>query len=108
MAKYYGYCFNEEGKFTEMIPLEYETNEETGEELPLLPQQCTLQQPPDGIYYPIWTGSKWIKTIEIPPTPPEPPTPSEIEAIKQELERVKQELEELKNKPKEVNTNESI
>lgn len=22
MAKYYGYCFNEEGKFTEMIPLE--------------------------------------------------------------------------------------
>lgn len=94
-----------------MIPLEYSFDEETGEESPLLPHQCTLQQPPDGIYYPLWIGSKWIKTVEIPSTPSEPPAPSELEVIRQELERVKQELEDLKNKPiapEEVDTNESI
>ncbi|HHQ8913261.1 TPA: hypothetical protein ACSVZR_003518 [Bacillus cereus] len=108
MAKYYGYCYDEEGRFTEMIPLEYSLDEEAGEEVPLLPPQCTLQQPPDGIYYPLWTSSKWIKTVEVPTPPPEPPTPSELDAIKAELEKVKQELEELKNKSKEVDTNESI
>lgn len=64
MAKYYGYCYSEEGVFTEMIPLEYITNEETGEETPLLPEQCTLKQPPDGIYYPRFMGTKWVTREE--------------------------------------------
>ncbi|MCU5407972.1 hypothetical protein OCA16_25875 [Bacillus cereus] len=98
MAKYYGYCFNEDGKYTEMAPLEHETNEETGEETPLLPPQCTLIKPPDGVYYPVWVGTKWIKTVnELPPQPD--PTPTEIEAIKSEIEVIKQELESIKNKP---------
>ncbi|EJV59381.1 hypothetical protein [Bacillus mycoides] len=98
MSKYYGYCFSEEGKFTEMIPLDHTTDEETEEEIPLLPFQCTLLKPPDGIYYPIWIGTKWIKTVEdIPPQPD--PTPTDIETIKSEIEVIKQELEAIKNKP---------
>ncbi|MGE6313399.1 hypothetical protein ACQKD6_23640 [Bacillus cereus] len=71
-----------------MIPLEYETNEETGEDAQQLPPQCTLQQPPDGIYYPVWTGTKWIKTVEVPPKQPEP-GPSEMDKLKTELEVTK-------------------
>lgn len=95
----FGYCYDEEGKFTEIIHLESEYNEETGEEIPLLPNKCTLICPPDGIYYPIWIGSKWIKTVDVPPVPPEPTPPTEIELIKSELEKIKQELETIKNKP---------
>ncbi|EOQ00971.1 hypothetical protein [Bacillus cereus] len=95
---YFGYCYDEEGEFTEMIPLENVYNEVAGEETPLLPPMCTLQQPPDGIYYPIWTGTKWKKTVENLPPQPEP-IPTEIEAIKSEIEIIKQELESIKNKP---------
>lgn len=95
MAKYYGYCYDEEGKFTEMIPLEYETNEETGEETPQLPPKCTLLQPPDGIYYPMWTGSKWIKTVEPKPIDPQPEEPSDLETIKKQQELMQQALDEL-------------
>ncbi|WP_130067440.1 hypothetical protein [Bacillus albus] len=95
MAKYYGYCYNEEGRFTEIIPLEYETNEETGEETPLLPPMCTLEQPPDGIYYPIWTGSKWKKTVEAPPNPPEPPTPSDVERLQGQIDLLNKAIGEL-------------
>lgn len=95
MAKYYGYCYDEEGKFTEMIPLDYDTDSETGEETPLLPPQCTLEQPPDGIYYPIWTGSKWKKTVEVPPKPPEPPTPTEVENLQSQIDELSSTIEEL-------------
>lgn len=101
MAKYYGYCYNGDGKFTgEIIPLEYTINEETHEETPLVPPQCTLDLPPDGIYYPVFLDGKWIKTVESPPELDlKPQEKTEIELIKEELDRVRKELEELKNKP---------
>lgn len=95
MAKYYGYCYNDEGQFTKIIPLEYETNEETGEETPLLPPMCTMEQPPDGIYYPIWTGSKWKKTIEVPPNPPEPITPMDAEKLQKQINTLSDTMEAL-------------
>lgn len=64
MAKYYGYCYDEEGRFTEIIPLEHDFNEETREETPLLPPQCTLKQAPDGEYYPRFMGSRWVTREE--------------------------------------------
>jgi hypothetical protein len=64
MVRYYGYCFDEEGRFTEAVPLENVVNEETGEEIPLLPSQCTLKMPPDGGYYPRFMGTKWVTREE--------------------------------------------
>ncbi|MGY0013220.1 hypothetical protein [Bacillus anthracis] len=64
MAKYYGYCYDEEGRFTEIIPLEHLLDEETGEETPLVPPQCTLLQAPDGIYYPRFMGTRWVTREE--------------------------------------------
>ncbi|OON41556.1 hypothetical protein BU230_20590, partial [Klebsiella pneumoniae] len=104
MAKYYGYCYNEEGKFTEMIPLEekvitekqtfyreepkevideegnisieyikvpYEEDVVIGYE-PDIPENCTLEVCPDGIYYPIFKDGKWVKTVEPKPEEPKP------------------------------------
>lgn len=64
MAKYYGYCYDEEGRFTEIIPLEYGVDEETGEETPLLPPQCTLKVAPHGEHYPRFMGSRWVTREE--------------------------------------------
>lgn len=60
MAKYYGYCFNEEGKFTEMIPLEekpiYEKQIVYREEIKEIVTEeklCELHQSiEDGTYVP--------------------------------------------------------
>lgn len=95
MAKYYGYCYNEEGRFTEMIPLDVEYDEENGEENPILPPLCTLLQPPDGIYYPLWTGSNWVKTVDPEPVEPQPEEPSELELLKKQLELTQQALDDL-------------
>ncbi|PGF00901.1 hypothetical protein [Bacillus toyonensis] len=59
-----GYCYDEEGRFTESIPLENVYNEETGEETPLLPLQCTFKKPPDGEFYPRFMGTKWVTREE--------------------------------------------
>ncbi|PEL23413.1 hypothetical protein [Bacillus toyonensis] len=64
MVVHYGYCYDEEGRFTELIPLENTYNEETGEETPLLPPQCTLKRAPDGGFYPRFMGTKWVTREE--------------------------------------------
>ncbi|AJI08693.1 hypothetical protein [Bacillus cereus] len=164
MAKYYGYCYDAEGKFTEMIPLEekaitekqtfyreetkeivteeklcelhqsivdgtYEPDQENVEEPiskeecldcvmehieyetikvpyeeavvigyePDIPANCTLDIPPDGIYYPLFKDGKWIKTVEPTPEEPKPEEPSELEKIKQQLADIQKELEDIKN-----------
>ncbi|MCQ0952699.1 hypothetical protein L2I63_02965 [Bacillus cereus] len=163
MAKYYGYCYNEEGKFTEMIPLEekaitekqtfyreetkvivteeklcelhrsleegtyiptqeneepvskyecpdcvmehieYETIKVPYEEdvvigyEPDIPENCTLEVCPDGIYYPLFKDGKWVKTVEPKPEEPKPEEPSELEKIKQQLADIQKELEDIKN-----------
>ncbi|MDA1920655.1 hypothetical protein [Bacillus cereus group sp. BcHK140] len=60
MAKYYGYCYNEEGRFTEMIPLEEKAitekqtfyREET-KEIVIEEKLCELHQSiMDGTYVP--------------------------------------------------------
>ncbi|MEX0418136.1 hypothetical protein [Bacillus sp. C30] len=95
MAKYYGYCYNKEGEFTKMIPLEFKTNEETGEETPILPLQCTLEICPDGIYYPKFVDGKWVKTVEPKPVEPQPEEPSELEKIKKQQDLMQQALDEM-------------
>ncbi|MGN4822564.1 hypothetical protein [Bacillus cereus group sp. MYBK139-2] len=164
MAKYYGYCYDEEGRFTEMIPLEekeitekqtfyreetkeiitkeklcelhqsimdgtYVPDPESTEEAiskydcpdcvmarvdyetikvpyeedvvigyePDIPANCTLDIPPDGIYYPLFKEGKWIKTAEPKPEEPKPEEPSELEKIKQQLADIQKELEDIKN-----------
>lgn len=100
MSKYYGYCYNEEGKFNgEIIPVEYTVDEETWEETPLLPPNCTLEVPPDGIYYPVFKDGQWIKTVENPPELiPKPPEKTDVEKLRDELEKVKKDLEAIKVK----------
>ncbi|MBE7099495.1 hypothetical protein [Bacillus cereus] len=164
MAKYYGYCFDNEGKFTEMIPLEekpiyekqtsyreetkeivteeklcqlhqsveevtYVPDQEDKEEPiskyncpdcvmanvdyetikvpyeedvivgyePDIPENCTLEVCPDGIYYPVFKDGKWVKTVELKPEEPKPEEPSELEKIKQQLADIQKELEDIKN-----------
>ncbi|MEB9454445.1 hypothetical protein [Bacillus anthracis] len=129
MAKYYGYCYDEEGKFTEMIPLEEKAitekqtfyREETKEVIdeegnisieyirvpyeedvvigyePDIPANCTLDIPPDGIYYPLFKDGKWVKTAEPKPEEPKPEELSELEKIKQQLADIQKELEDIKN-----------
>ncbi len=164
MTQYYGYCYNSEGKFTEMIPLEektiyekqilyreetkeivteeklcalhqsiendtYEPDQENEEEPiskydcsecvmehigyetikvpyeeevivgyePDIPENCTLEVCPDGIYYPLFKDGKWVKTIEPKPEEPKPEEPSELEKIKQQLADIQKELEDIKN-----------
>lgn len=91
MAKYYGYCYNEDGQFTEMIPLEekliYEKDIVIGYG-PDIPKNCTLEVCPDLIYDPVFKDGKWIKLKpELPPQPE--PGPSEIDKLKTELEVTK-------------------
>lgn len=163
MAKYYGYCYDKEGKFTEMIPLnekpiyekqivyreeikkivteeklcelhqsiengtyvpdqeneepiskydcpdcvmehiDYKTIKVPYEEYvvigyePDIPENCTLEVCPDGIYYPLFKGGKWVKTVEPKPEEPKPEEPSELEKIKQQLADIQKELEDIKN-----------
>lgn len=164
MVMKYGYCYDAEGKFTEMIPLEekaitekqifyrekvkeivteeklcslhqsiadstyvpdpenveepiskydcpdcvmanvdYETIKVPYEEdvivgyEPDIPTNCTLDIPPDGIYYPVFKDGKWIKTVEPKPEEPKPEEPSELEKIKQQLADIQKELEDIKN-----------
>lgn len=91
MAKYYGYCYDENGKFTEMLPLEekpiYENDIVIGFE-PDIPENCTLEICPDLIYDPVFKDGKWIKLK--PELPPQPESgPSEIDKLKSELEVTK-------------------
>lgn len=65
MAKYYGYCYNEEGRFTEMIPLESKYDRYGTEVGVDIPPQCTLQRVPDGQYYPIFVGDQWVITRDL-------------------------------------------
>ncbi|HHI3604919.1 TPA: hypothetical protein QCU10_001437 [Bacillus anthracis] len=161
MAKYYGYCYDENGKFTEMIPLEEKeiTEKQTfyreemkeivteeklcklhqsivegaykpseGEEEPIskydcpdcvmanveyetfkvpyeedvvigyepdIPENCTLEVCPDGIYYPIFKDGKWIKTVEPKPEEPQPQEPSELEKVKKQQELMQQAMDEM-------------
>ncbi|QWG87359.1 hypothetical protein [Bacillus mycoides] len=159
MAKYYGYCYDNEGKFTEMIPLEEKaiTEKQTfyreemkeiiteeklcelhqsiedgtykqGEEEPIskydcpdcvmrsvsyetvkvpyeedvvigyepdIPENCTLEVCPDGIYYPIFKDGKWVKTVEPEPIEPQPEEPSELEKLKKQLELMQQAMDEM-------------
>ncbi|MCU4924000.1 hypothetical protein OCF68_24775 [Bacillus cereus] len=163
MAKYYGYCYDKEGEFTEMIPLEekaitekqtlyreeikeivteeklcelhqsiedgtyiptqeneepvskyncsecvmehieYETIKVPYEEEvvigyePNIPANCTLDIPPNCIYYPKFVDGKWVKTVEPTPEEPKPEEPSELEKIKQQLADIQKELEDIKN-----------
>ncbi|HFK1427326.1 hypothetical protein ABE273_00475 [Bacillus paranthracis] len=95
MAKYYGYCYNEEGRFTEMIPLEEKaiTEKQNEEDVvvgyePDIPMNCTLEVCPDLIYDPVFKDGKWIKLKpELPPQPE--PGPSEMDKLKTELEVTK-------------------
>lgn len=97
MPVQYGYCYDNEGKFTEIIPLKYTIDEETGEDIPSIPTQCTLQVCPDGIYYPKFVDGKWVKTVEPTPEEPKPEEPTELEKIKQQLADIQKELEDIKN-----------
>ncbi|WP_368905009.1 hypothetical protein [Bacillus wiedmannii] len=164
MAKYYGYCYDSKGRFTEMIPLEekpifekqtfyreetkeiiteeklcelhqslengtYEPDQENEEEPvskyecpdcvmkhikyetikvpyeedvvigyePDIPENCTLEVCPDGIYYPLFKDGKWVKTVEPTPEEPKPEEPTELEKIKQQLADIQKELEDIKN-----------
>ncbi|OOR26146.1 hypothetical protein BW892_12645 [Bacillus cereus] len=74
MAKYYGYCYNEEGKFTEMIPLEekpiYEKQtlyrEET-KEIVTEQKLCQVHQSiQDGTYIPYQEDEESISEYDCP------------------------------------------
>ncbi|MEW9578146.1 hypothetical protein U9K47_22805 [Bacillus toyonensis] len=155
MAKYYGYCYDDEGKFTEIIPLEEkpiyeeqtfyreETQEvitpfeacklhadtpieeidpdcpdckdQTIENIPIkipyevdviigyepdIPEKCTLEVCPDGIYYPICVEGKWVKTVEPQPEEPQPEEPqpeepSEVDKLKKTIELMQQAMDEI-------------
>ena len=73
----YGYCYDEEGRFTEMVRAEEIINTETGEVVLSLPPQCTFKQPPDGEYYPRFMGARWVTreeyTLDKKETPTIPP-----------------------------------
>ncbi|MFA2606301.1 hypothetical protein ABR763_26440 [Bacillus cereus] len=74
MAKYYGYCFNEEGRFTEMIPLEekpiYEKQtfyREEQKEVVIEEKLCELHQSiEDGTHEPEEDASEPISKYECP------------------------------------------
>lgn len=161
MAKYYGYCYDDEGKFTEIIPLEekpiyekqtfyreeikeivteeklcelhqsivdgtYKPTEEGEEPIskfdcpdcvmrnveyepikvpyeedviigyePDIPENCTLEVCPDGIYYPRFIDGTWLKTVEPKPEEPQPEEPSEVEKLKKKLELMQQAMDEI-------------
>ncbi|MFK4309996.1 hypothetical protein ABH957_004690 [Bacillus sp. RC242] len=162
MAKYYGYCYDKDGKFTKMIPLEekailekqtfyreeikeiiteeklcslhqsivdgtYVPDQEDAEEPinkydcpdcimrnvdyepikvpyqedvvigyePDIPENCTLEVCPDGIYYPKFVDGKWVKTVEPKPEEPQPEEPSELEKLKIKQDLMQQALDEL-------------
>lgn len=71
-----------------------ETDEFVGYE-PIVPANCTLEVVPDGIYYPIFTNGKWVKTVEPKPEEPKPEEPSELEQIKKQMELMQKALDEL-------------
>lgn len=162
MARQYGYCYDDEGKYTGMIPVdekpiiekqtfyreeikeivteeklcelhqsiedgtyvpsqeseeepiskydcpncvmrnvEYETIKVPYEEdvivgyEPDIPENCTLEVCPDGIYYPKFVDGKWIKTVEPKPEEPQPQEPSELEKLKKQLELMQQAMDEM-------------
>ncbi|HDR7866505.1 TPA: hypothetical protein QCY24_000112 [Bacillus wiedmannii] len=160
MAKYYGYCYDDEGRFTEMIPLEekpiyekqtlyreemkeivteeklcqlhqsiqegtyilsqedeepiskyecpdcvmehaaYETIKVPYEEdvvigyEPDVPENCTLEVCPDGIYYPLFKDGKWVKTVE-PEFEYPKEEPTELEKIKKQQELMQRAMDEM-------------
>lgn len=65
MARYYGYCYDESGRFTEMIPLESKYDRYGTEVGVDIPPQCTLHRVPDGQYYPIFVGNQWVITRDL-------------------------------------------
>ncbi|WP_264447807.1 hypothetical protein [Bacillus cereus] len=176
MAKYYGYCYDDKGKFTEIIPLDekpiYERKEFIREEqkeivteeklcelhqsiedgtykpdVPLpdpgedpeeameflpeepidkhecpdcvirsveyvpvkvpykedvivgyepdIPENCTLEVCPWLAYDPIFTGVKWVKTVEPKPEEPQPEEPSELEKLKKQMELMQKAMDEM-------------
>lgn len=152
MAKYYGYCYDGLGEFTEIIPLgekaiteeqpekyfedeivkveeklcekhmdgdaEDGTTKEDCEDCilehtetiqvektrmvtvvigyePDVPENCTLEICPDGIYYPKFVDGKWVKTVEPKPEEPKPEEPSELEKLKKQQELMQQALDEI-------------
>ncbi|PHB34506.1 hypothetical protein COE86_17715 [Bacillus toyonensis] len=78
----------------ETVQVPYEENVIVGYE-PDIPANCTLKVCPDGIYYPIFTNGKWVKTVEPKPEEPKPEEPSEIEQIKKQMELMQKALDEL-------------
>lgn len=161
MAKYYGYCYDKEGEFTEMIRLEEkpiyekqtlyreETKEVVTEEKlcelhqsieggtyvpdqendtliskydcpdcvmanidyepikvpyeedvivgyePDIPENCTVEICPDGMYYPKFVDGKWVKTVEPKPEESKLDEPSELEKLKKKQELMQSALDEL-------------
>ncbi|HDR8170460.1 TPA: hypothetical protein QC096_001605 [Bacillus thuringiensis] len=161
MAKYYGYCYDSEGQFTEIIPLEkkaiyekqtiyrdeqkeivteeklcelhqsiedgtYVPDSEIVEEPiskydcpdcvmrdvkyepikvpyeedviigfePDIPENCTLDVCPDGIYYPLFKDGKWVKTVE-PEFEYPKEEPTELEKLKKQQELMQRAMDEM-------------
>lgn len=80
----------------ETIKVPYEEDVVIGYE-PDIPENCTLEVCPDGIYYPKFMDGKWVKTAEPKPEEPKLEEPSELEKIKQQLADIQKELEDIKN-----------
>lgn len=80
----------------ETIKVPYEEDIIVGYE-PDIPENCTLEVCPDGIYYPVFKDGKWVKTAEPKPEEPKSEEPSELEIIKKQLADIQKELEDIKN-----------
>lgn len=63
----------------------------------IIPENCTLEQVPDGIYYPYFDKvlGKWIKTVEPKPPEPEVPQKSELELLKERVDAIEKVLDTL-------------
>ncbi len=78
----------------ETVQVPYEEDVLVGFE-PDIPENCTLEVCPDGIYYPRFVDGKWVKTVEPKPEEPKPEKPSELEILKKQQELMQQALDEL-------------
>ncbi|WP_227495927.1 hypothetical protein [Bacillus mycoides] len=83
-------------RHVEYVPVKvpYEEDVLVGFE-PDIPENCTLEVCPDGIYYPRFVDGKWVKTVEPKPEEPQPQEPSELEKLKKQLELMQQAMDEM-------------
>ena len=109
MAKYYGYCYDEElpviSKYEcpdcvmasvdyEAIKVPYEEDVIVGYE-PDIPENCTLEVCPWLAYEPVFKEGKWVKTVEPKPEEPQPEKTSELENLKRKQDLTQQALDDL-------------